>query len=79
MRRLKGVVDKVVQCGGCLEVTVVGERPGTFVIDNCCVWSIVDMEGPDWIGRRVEYADGCMRFLNSPRRRGGLSAHGPAT
>ncbi len=64
MKRIKGIVERVVQFSGYLEVTVVGEKPGTFSIDNCCVWSIVDAEGWNWIGRRVEYVDGCMRFLD---------------
>jgi hypothetical protein len=65
---VKGIVTRVVQCGGCLEITVAGEMPGVFSIDNCCVWSIADAEGFNWIGCRVEYADGCMRFLDRPRR-----------
>ena len=67
MSYCKGIVREVIQAGGCLEVVVAGEKPGTFIVDNCCVWAIVDSEGPHWIGRAVEY-DGCMRFLDrSPR------------
>jgi len=76
MRRCKGIVQRVIQCSGCLEVRVAGEKPGTFIIDNCCVWSIVDAEGQNWIGRRVEYVDGYVRFLNQPRPRArGRSVH----
>jgi hypothetical protein len=81
MNQIKGMVTRVTQCSGCLQVTVVGEEPGTFIIDNCCVWSIVDAEGANWIGRWVEYVDGYMRFLDrqvKPRsqlRRG--TAKGP--
>ena len=66
MHYCKGRVTAVHQCGGCWEVVVEGEHPGAFPIDNCCVWSIVDAEGADWIGRQVEYADGMMRFTDSP-------------
>ncbi len=65
MNYRKGTVVAVVQCGGCIEVTVEGESPGSFVIDNLCMWSIVDCEGADWIGRRVEYEAGLLRFLDS--------------
>ena len=67
MNHCKGTVRAVVQCSGCLEVTVAGEKPGTFIIDNCCVWSIVDAEGTNWVGRTVEYRDGGMRFLDRPQ------------
>lgn len=64
MQRCQGIVQRVVQYGGCLEITVTGEKPGVFAIDNCCVWSIVDAEGSNWIGRHVEYDDGFMRFTD---------------
>ena len=64
MSYCKGVITRVVQHGGCLEVTVSGESPGSFPIDNCCAWAILDTEGTDWVGRPVEYADGFMRFLD---------------
>jgi hypothetical protein len=60
----KGHVIVVHQHSGCWEVVVEGERPGSFPIDNLCVWPIVDAEGADWIGRQVEYVDGMMRFLD---------------
>ena len=65
MRYCKGRVIAIYQHSGCREVVVEGEHPGAFPIDNCCVWSIVDAEGPDWIGRQVEYEDGMMRFLDT--------------
>jgi len=77
MKSCKGIIHSVVQWGGCVEVTVVGKQPGTFAIDHCCVWSIVDIEGADWIDRRVEYVDGCMRFLDLPRRRRRCAKHWP--
>ena len=61
----KGTVVAVTQGGGCVGVTVVGERSGTFLIDNCCYRMIVDCEGRRWIGRPVEYKDAHMRFLDS--------------
>ena len=66
MNYRKGTIVAVRLCGGCVEVTVTGEAPGSFVIDNCCMWSIVDCEGPDWIGRYVEYEDGMLRFPEIP-------------
>ena len=65
MRYCKGRVTAVYQHSGCREVVVEGEYPGAFPIDNCCIWSIVDAEGADWIGRQVEYEDGMMRFLDT--------------
>jgi len=65
MRYCKGRVTAIYQHSGCREVVVEGEHPGAFPIDNCCVWSIVDAEGADWIGRQVEYEDGMMRFTDS--------------
>jgi len=62
----KGSIAEVRQCSGCLEVVVTGESPGTFPIDNCCIWEIIDEQGRNWIGRAVEYENGQMRFLNSP-------------
>lgn len=55
MNCCKGVVTAVRQCGGCVEVEVIGESPGTFPIDNSCFRMIRDCEGADWIGRPVEY------------------------
>jgi hypothetical protein len=66
MSYCKGRVTAVHHCSGCWEVIVEGEQPGAFPIDNCCIWPIVDAEGADWIGRQVEYRDGCMRFLDGP-------------
>ncbi len=66
MNHRKGTIVAVEQGGGCVGVTVVGERPGTFLIDNCCYRMIVNCEGSRWIGRPVEYKDAYMRFLDSP-------------
>ena len=66
MTYCKGAIVGIRQCGGCVEVIVDGERPGSFAIDNCCVPAIVDAEGPDWLGRQVEYEDGGVRFLDVP-------------
>lgn len=63
MNYRKGTIVSVHQHGGCVEVTVDGDRPGAFVIDNCCMWAIVDREGSAWIGRKVEYDNGLLRFL----------------
>ena len=60
----KGRVTAVYHHSGCCEVVVEGEAPGSFAIDNICMWSIVDAEGADWLGREVEYEDGYMRFLD---------------
>lgn len=65
MRYCKGTIIGLRQCGGCVEVTVDGERPGVFIIDNCCFGMIAANEGTDWIGRPVEYEDAHMRFLDS--------------
>ena len=65
MSYCKGRVTAVHHHSGCWEVVVEGECPGAFPIDNCCIWSIVEAEGADWIGRNVEYEDGCMRFLDT--------------
>ena len=65
MNYCKGVVAAVRQCGGCVEIEVVGEAPGTFPIDNSCFRMIRDCEGVDWIGRPVEYQDAHMRFLDT--------------
>ncbi len=61
----KGTVVAVTQGGGCVAVTVQGEKSGSFLIDNCCYRMIVDCEGRRWIGRPVEYKDAHMRFLDS--------------
>ena len=66
MRNRKGTIVAVEQAGGCVEVTVVGECPGSFIIDNCCYRMIVNCEGHRWIGRPVEYKDAHMHFLDSP-------------
>lgn len=65
MSYCKGRVTAVHHHSGCWEVVVEGEHPGAFPIDNVFVWPIVDTEGVDWIGRKVEYADGMMRFLDA--------------
>lgn len=65
MRYCKGRVTAVYHHSGCWEVVVEGKRPGTFTIDNLCIWSIVDAEGADWIGREVEYKEGMMRFIDT--------------
>ena len=62
----KGTVVAVKQGGGCVAITVQGERSGSFQIDNCCYRMIVNCEGRRWIGRPVEYKDAHMRFLDSP-------------
>lgn len=64
MRYCKGRVTAVHHHSGCWEVVVEGEHAGTFPIDSLCLWPIVEAEGADWIGRHVEYRDGCMRFLH---------------
>jgi len=61
----KGRVTAVYHHGGCCEVVVQGESSGSFSIDNLCMWSIVDAEGADWIGREVEYQEGLVRFLDT--------------
>ncbi len=61
----KGTVVAVEQGGGCVAVTVQGERSGSFLIDNCCYRMIVNCEGRRWIGRPVEYKDAHLRFLDS--------------
>ena len=61
----KGTIVSVRQYAGCVEVTVAGERPGSFVVDNSCFRIIAGCEGTDWIGRPVEYRDGQIRFLDS--------------
>ncbi|MCO6438508.1 MAG: hypothetical protein J5J06_15565 [Phycisphaerae bacterium] len=65
MRRCKGVVVAMNQCGGCVEIVVAGAEPGAFPIDNSCFRMIANCEGSDWIGRPVEYVDAHMRFLDS--------------
>lgn len=59
----KGKITRIRQCSGCVEVTVAGETPGAFPLDNCCFAMIIDPEAP-LIGRPVEYSDGHMRFLD---------------
>jgi hypothetical protein len=60
----KGKIADVHFAAGCVEVIVAGEFPGAFVIDNCCLPGILDTEGPDWIGREIEYEDGQLQFVN---------------
>ena len=67
MSYCKGRIVSVRHCGGCLDVTVAGEQPGAFPIDNCCVFSILGIEGADLIGRFVEYEHGYLRFLDHAR------------
>ena len=62
----QGTIVNVTQCSGCLEITVTGETPGTFPVDNSCFRMIADCEGIDWMGRRIEYQNGEMRFLDAP-------------
>ncbi|MDM8006378.1 MAG: hypothetical protein QUV05_09565 [Phycisphaerae bacterium] len=59
----KGKIVDVRFAAGCVEVIVAGEIPGAFVIDNCCLPGILDTEGPDLIGRAIEYEDGQLQFL----------------
>jgi len=65
MMYYKGTVIGLRQCGGCVEVIVDGESPGTFIIDNACFGMIAANKGTDWVGRPVEYEDAHMRFLDS--------------
>lgn len=64
MNHLKGIVAAMERYGSHYVVSVVGPAPGTFMLDNCCLAGIIDMEGPDWIGRPIEYEDGFLRFLD---------------
>ena len=61
---IRGTVVSVTQHGGCVEVAVVGEKPGKFPIDNCLVPAFLDPDGPGLVGRQVEYEAGMMRFLD---------------
>ena len=61
---LKGRITSVERTSGGISVTVNGQARDCFHIDNCLVAGILDSEGPDWIGREVEYSDGYMRFLD---------------
>ncbi len=65
MRHFRGTVVALRQHGGCVEVEVTGEKPGAFIIDNCCFGMIAANEGTNWIGRPVEYEDAHMRFIDS--------------
>ena len=60
----KGKIVDVRFAAGCVEVIVAGEIPGAFVIDNCCLPGILDTEGPDLIGREIEYEDGHLQFVD---------------
>lgn len=62
----KGKIVDVRFAAGCVEVIVAGEIPGAFVIDNCCLPGILDTEGPDLIGREIEYEDGQLQFVDDP-------------
>ena len=62
----KGKIVDVRFAAGCVEVIVVGEIPGAFVIDNCCLPGILDIEGPDLIGREIEYENGQLQFVDDP-------------
>jgi hypothetical protein len=64
MNHLKGIVAAIKRCGSHYAVSVMGPAPGTFILDNCCLAGIIAVEGPDWIGRPVEYEDGFLRFLD---------------
>ena len=69
----KGKIVDVRFAAGCVEVIVAGEIPGAFVIDNCCLPGILDTEGPNLIGREIEYEDGQLQFVDDqpaedPRR-----------
>lgn len=63
MTHCKGTVTALHQHSGCVEVTVTGECPGTFPIDNCCLGMIFANEG-NLIGRTIEYRNGHIRFLD---------------
>ena len=63
----KGKIVDVRFAAGCVEVIVAGEIPGAFVIDNCCLPGILDTEGPNLIGREIEYEDGQLQFVDDPR------------
>jgi len=69
MKYRRGKVMSLKQCGGCVEVMVLGESPGAFIIDNACFGLIAANEGADWIGRVVEYEDAHMRFLDAAEDR----------
>ena len=62
----KGKIVDVRFVAGCVEVIVAGEIPGAFVIDNCCLPGILDTEGPNLVGREIEYEDGQIQFLDEP-------------
>jgi hypothetical protein len=64
MNHLKGIVAAMERYGSHYVVSVVGPAPGTFMLDNCCLSGIINMEGPNWIGRPIEYEDGFLRFLD---------------
>ncbi len=63
---IQGTVVSIRQWGGCVEVTVNGEAPGSFSIDNCLYRMIVANHGENLIGQLVRYQDAYMRFLDSP-------------
>jgi len=60
----KGTIVYVSQCAGGLGVVVEGESPGTFIIDNCMIPSLLDPDGPGLIGRHIEFVAGLMRLLD---------------
>lgn len=64
MTHVRGRITSVRSCGGCIEVTVTGARPGHFAIDNCIAAAWIGPEGPLAPGRLVEYRSGYVRFLD---------------
>jgi hypothetical protein len=65
MTRIEGQIKTVRQHGGCVEITVDGPRGGTFTMNNCCAQNLFANEGPDLIGRDIEYRDGYLRFQDA--------------
>ena len=73
MTRIEGQIKTVRQHGGCVEITVDGPLSGTFTMDNCCAENLFANEGPDLVGRSIEYQDGYVRFFQgktSPKKNG---------
>ena len=68
-----GTIVALRQCGGCAEVTVAGETPGTFIIDNACFGMIAANEGTDFV-RPPSRARGRAHAL--PRLAGGVRRDG---
>lgn len=65
---LKGRITSIERTSGGISVTVDGRASDCFHIDNCCLPGILEAEGPNWIGRLVEFEDGYLRFLPPARR-----------